>query len=48
MNLNFPLPDGIVKPTVKPDGSLGKGAVIKPTRFYVYPDGPASSSSRIR
>lgn len=38
MNLNFPLPNGIVKPTGTPD-KPGKGAVINPTRFYVYPDG---------
>lgn len=38
MNLHFPLPEGIVKPTGTP-GDPGKGAVINPTRFYVYPDG---------
>jgi hypothetical protein len=38
MNLNFPLPDGIVKPTGTLD-KPGKGAVINLTRFYVYPDG---------
>ena len=38
MTHNFPLPDGIVKPTGTPDNP-GKGAVINPTRFYVYPDG---------
>jgi hypothetical protein len=38
MNLNFPLPDGIVKATGTPE-KPGKGAVINPSRFYVYPDG---------
>lgn len=34
----FKLPEGIARPTGTPD-KPGKGAVIKPTRFYVYPDG---------
>lgn len=34
----FKLPEGIVRPTGTPD-KPGKGAVIKPSRFYVYPDG---------
>lgn len=33
------IPDGLVRRTEKPDGTPGKGAVIRPTRFYVYPDG---------
>lgn len=38
MSMHFPLPDGIVRPTGTPENP-GKGAVIKPTKFYVYPDG---------
>jgi len=33
------IPDGLVRRTEKSDGTPGKGAVIRPTRFYVYPDG---------
>jgi len=32
------IPDGLVRRTEK-NGEPGKGAVIRPTRFYVYPDG---------
>jgi hypothetical protein len=33
------IPAGLIRRTRNSDGSPGKGAVIRPTRFYVYPDG---------
>ena len=36
--MSFPIPQGLVRRTMK-DGKPGKGAVINPTRIYVYPDG---------
>jgi hypothetical protein len=38
VSMAFPIPQGLVRRTVK-DGKPGKGAVIRPTRIYVYPDG---------
>jgi len=39
MTMHFRFLDGIVRRTRNSDGSPGKGAVIRPTRIYVYPDG---------
>lgn len=36
--MSFTIPPGLVRRTVK-DGKPGKGAVIQPTRIYVYPNG---------
>jgi hypothetical protein len=36
--MEFPIPRGLVRRTMR-DGEPGKGAVIRPTRIYVYPDG---------
>jgi hypothetical protein len=37
--MKFRFLDGVVRRTQKSDGTPGKGAVIRPTRIYVYPDG---------
>jgi len=37
--MKFKFLDGVVRRTKKSDGSPGKGAVIKPTGIYVYPNG---------
>jgi len=36
--MEFPIPQGLVRRTMR-NGEPGKGAVIRPTRVYVYPDG---------
>ena len=36
--MDFSIPQGLVRRTMR-NGEPGKGAVIRPTRIYVYPDG---------
>jgi hypothetical protein len=36
--MEFPIPQGLVRRTMR-NCEPGKGAVIRPTRVYVYPDG---------
>jgi hypothetical protein len=38
VSMSFPVPEGLVRRTMR-NGVPGKGAVIRPTRIYVYPDG---------